>query len=1077
MFETRIIRRAPLLAIAFGALYLHSSSFAFERLDCEPPFGLHGGLIGARFSPQHPADLGAVVLRGVLADPRSAARAVSVAARYRVTVSTADGRPIQVWEGEAFLPAGEPVELRLPWGGADRRGHLVPAGLYLARFEAWGVTQEPHPRTFESPFTDELAIVVEPGLSLAEARTYRHPPSLDAAGRVNAPHEPIPYSFYYGNPHSHSTRSDGGGSATGGSCTASTTRPEGAYPHDAFAIAASTGDLDWLMVSEHNHLIDNADPHDSLPPNNDSSGIYAQGRDAADAATSSSFVGIYGMEWGTISGCGHVDIYDAPGLMNWEAGHYDILTAACTYAGSGGLYDVAAQAGSVSPATRLPHLVLNHPSDNDMFGSYARDSYADNAVRGVAVVSGSSISCATNFPSGGTSSTSTYKNRLIKLLDAGWRVAPEAHQDNHGDNYGSHSEIRTVIVSEKLSRPCLLQAQYDRRVYATQDRDGQLIFTATAGNGVPHHMGEEMGGQGGVDLHVSWWDPGNDPITLYRLLRGEVGAGNTAFSHLDVVATGFAGTPTGAETIDVSDDPGPGTFYYLVEIQQPGSPNVRHTVSAPIWIDFDTVDAGVTPPACLPAAAPSASPASGCGEVVTTLSANPWGGVPPYSYAWTPTTGLSDPNAENPTATVSSTTVYSVVVTDDSGAPSSAADVTVTVDPGPAPAAPTVAAAGGPASITLAWSATLGTGTYEIHRSSGSCASPAIVHSQSAALPPAWSDVTVVPGVVYCYTVVADDGSCDSGPSGCGPASCAVAGSVPEVSPVPSSEPLTLTRSGSALQVRFAWQGPGLTYHLYAADDDASIAAGAWDAKYCDLASSALGTFATDGASWVTFTLPDIATFPTGNVVVIAEDGGLEGPYGFTSLGGLRPADADATTADDRGCATAPCASELFISEYVEGSSNNKAVEIVNLTGAAVAFSGEYELEFYFNGNTSAGNTIVLSGSVADGDVHVVADDGSSAGILAVADQTDTGIFFNGDDAVVLRRNGNVIDAIGQVGFDPGSQWGSGLQSTQDNTLRRMATVLSGDTDETDAFDPSLEWDGYAQDDIDDLGSHGASCP
>ncbi len=75
-----------------------------------------------------------------------------------------------------------------------------------------------------------------------------------------------------------------------------------------------------------------------------------------------------------------------------------------------------------------------------------------------------------------------------------------------------------------------------------------------------------------------------------------------------------------------------------------------------------------------------------------------------------------------------------------------------------------------------------------------------------------------------------------------------------------------------------------------------------------------------------------------------------------------------------------------------------------------------------------------------------MADDGADAAILAVADLTPTNNFFNGDDAVVLLRGADTLDVIGQIGFDPGSQWGSGLASTADNTLRRMASVCAGDT-------------------------------
>ncbi len=163
---------------------------------------------------------------------------------------------------------------------------------------------------------------------------------------------------------------------------------------------------------------------------------------------------------------------------------------------------------------------------------------------------------------------------------------------------------------------------------------------------------------------------------------------------------------------------------------------------------------------------------------------------------------------------------------------------------------------------------------------------------------------------------------------------------------------------------------------------------------------------------------------------------------------------------------------ELIISEYVEGSSNNKAIEIFNGTGSAVNLGdNSYILEFYFNGNSSAGSTVNLSGTIADGDVFVVADNDASAGILAVTDQTHSGTFFNGDDAVVLKKGAEIIDVIGQVGFDPGSEWGSGLTSTQNNTLRRKGNVTEGDSNPDDAFDPATEWDGYAEDNIEGLGN------
>lgn len=171
---------------------------------------------------------------------------------------------------------------------------------------------------------------------------------------------------------------------------------------------------------------------------------------------------------------------------------------------------------------------------------------------------------------------------------------------------------------------------------------------------------------------------------------------------------------------------------------------------------------------------------------------------------------------------------------------------------------------------------------------------------------------------------------------------------------------------------------------------------------------------------------------------------------------------------------------DLFISEYIEGSSNNKAIEIYNGTGAAVNLAtGSYVLQMYFNGSTTAGTTISLTGTVANGDVYVVADDNSNATILAQTDQQSTASFFNGDDAIILRKGGaagTIVDSFGQLGSDPGAEWGTGLTSTADNTLVRKSTVCAGDTNPSDAFDPATEWDGFAVDIFTNLGSHTASC-
>jgi hypothetical protein len=164
---------------------------------------------------------------------------------------------------------------------------------------------------------------------------------------------------------------------------------------------------------------------------------------------------------------------------------------------------------------------------------------------------------------------------------------------------------------------------------------------------------------------------------------------------------------------------------------------------------------------------------------------------------------------------------------------------------------------------------------------------------------------------------------------------------------------------------------------------------------------------------------------------------------------------------------------ELFLSEYVEGTGNNRALELFNGTGAPVDLSaGGYNVRLYTNGSPSPSFTVFLAGTVSPGDVFVLASSFADPAVLAQANQTTTSFPMTGDDAVVLRKGGQVIDSIGQVGVDPGTEWGTGMTSTMDNTLRRKSSVEAGDPNPWDAFDPASEWEGFPTDTFDGLGWH-----
>ncbi|HCF59917.1 MAG TPA: endonuclease/exonuclease/phosphatase, partial [Myxococcales bacterium] len=164
-----------------------------------------------------------------------------------------------------------------------------------------------------------------------------------------------------------------------------------------------------------------------------------------------------------------------------------------------------------------------------------------------------------------------------------------------------------------------------------------------------------------------------------------------------------------------------------------------------------------------------------------------------------------------------------------------------------------------------------------------------------------------------------------------------------------------------------------------------------------------------------------------------------------------------------------------FFSEYIEGSSNNKAIEVFNGTGAPLDLSG-CTVKLFTNGATTPGSTFnfpqqTLAANAVFSICHSAA--------TFTCDTAHGVANFNGDDALELSCGGQVLDVFGQVGFDPGTEWVStdGTVSTLNKTLRRKCGIAHGDTNGADAFDPGVEWDVFPQDAFDGIGSHSFACP
>ena len=209
---------------------------------------------------------------------------------------------------------------------------------------------------------------------------------------------------------------------------------------------------------------------------------------------------------------------------------------------------------------------------------------------------------------------------------------------------------------------------------------------------------------------------------------------------------------------------------------------------------------------------------------------------------------------------------------------------------------------------------------------------------------------------------------------------------------------------------------------------------------------------------------------------------------------------------------------DLFISEYIEGSYNNKAIELYNPTNEAIDLS-KYSLSRWSNGQTTPLNTI-LSGTIEANDAFVIALDkrdpngegyeaplwngyyvftDSISGLLdsiytdednlmgrvdlfICPNYEDGTMYFNGNDAVTLETStGDILDIIGKIGEDPGEAWGDENDAywTKDQTLIRKASVTGGfvyDATQPYSFDPTLEWDSLPQNTFTELGQHTCNC-
>jgi len=175
----------------------------------------------------------------------------------------------------------------------------------------------------------------------------------------------------------------------------------------------------------------------------------------------------------------------------------------------------------------------------------------------------------------------------------------------------------------------------------------------------------------------------------------------------------------------------------------------------------------------------------------------------------------------------------------------------------------------------------------------------------------------------------------------------------------------------------------------------------------------------------------------------------------------------------------------LFFSEYAEGSSYNKYLEIYNPTNETIDLSG-YAYPNTTNGADVDGvhdywNTFADGASIAPGAVYIIAHPQADASILALANEEFT-YLSSGDDGFCLAMGSEadyeLVDCVGDFGGDPGTAWDVAGTSngTKEHTLVRKTSVSSGNggdwTTSAGTNVEDSEWIVYAQNTWTYLGYH-----
>src|SRR5215813_1900508 len=243
-------------------------------------------------------------------------------AQFTFTIEDEHGLPVRVLRGARTFVPGQAMEFSAIWDRRDESGAPLPSAKYRVNATVEmtaanaGAIQMAEPAGVAQP--GRVAKIVQQRSMVLQPVSNRTVPTLNA----QVGQDPLfPFNHYYGTMHTQTVFSDGGHPNTS-TCASSTTHAAGDFtPAQAYDYARNTAHLDFLGITDHNHLFDAACTSCSAAQviQRYHDGLAA----AATANVDGTFVAIYAMEWGYISNDsfpneGHIGLFEVPKLFGWE---------------------------------------------------------------------------------------------------------------------------------------------------------------------------------------------------------------------------------------------------------------------------------------------------------------------------------------------------------------------------------------------------------------------------------------------------------------------------------------------------------------------------------------------------------------------------------------------------------------------------------------------------------------------------------------------------------------------------------------------------------------------------------------